>query len=141
MGECFLHGQGGSGSAKKIQGWVTQNISATFQKNTGSTPLLLETIEIPGEIATIRPLSGNRSQGYFYDYVNEYYLKYSTKASERITLSDEGVLIPVMGGYPDYDDGEYCLYVKKNGNNLDVYQTNTSSESVSTSVKVEVGYL
>ena len=71
MGECFLHGQGGSGSAKKIQGWVTQNVSLTFQKNTGSTPLLIKTIEMPGEIATIRPLSGNRSQGYFWIIVKK----------------------------------------------------------------------
>lgn len=140
MGECFLYSQGGSGSAKKIQGWVTQNISASIQANTGSTPLLLKTIEIPGEIATIRLVNTSKSKGYFYDYVNEYYLKNST--GERITLTDEGVLITVFSGYPDYSSGEYYLYLKKNGKNLEVYQTNTSSEASNVvSQKVEVGYL
>lgn len=140
MGECFLYSQGGSGSAKKIQGWVTQNISASIQANTGSTPLLLKTIEIPGEIATIRLVNTSKSKGYFYDYVNEYYLKNST--GERITLTDEGVLITVFSGRPDYSSGEYYLYLKKNGKNLEVYQTNTSSEASNVvSQKIEVGYL
>ena len=140
MGECFLYGQGGSGSANKIQGWMTQNISASIQANTGSTPLLLQTIEISGEIATIRLVNTSKSKGYFYDYVNEYYLKTST--GERITITDDGMLILIFSGYPDYSGGEYELYVKKNGKNLEVYQTNTSSEASNVvSQKIEVGYL
>lgn len=135
MGNAFLHGQGGSGGAKKIKGWVTKNISHSFEANTGSTPVLVDSIALDGEIATIRMLVNMTD--WFFDYVNGYYLSgYSRLANVSRNALSEDKMIQI------YSSSGVELYVKKNGKNLEVYAANTSSEaSTLTGRSMEIGYL
>lgn len=144
MGECFLHGQGGSGGNKKIKGWKT-GTTARFTLSATTEATYVTSIEADGEIATFQMLKDYKTDNFFADFMNGYYLgglsDDSSDAADvtRSAINSESGMVPFRYDY--YAGKNYYYYIKRNSEDkkkLDIYATARSQ--ITTSISYEISY-